>query len=52
MLNWSGREDLNLRPLDPQSSALPSCATPRKTVRIIFGLEAVATTQQAGLQVR
>ena len=25
----SGRQDLNLRPLDPQSSALPSCATPR-----------------------
>ena len=27
---WSGRQDLNLRPLDPQSSALPGCATPRK----------------------
>ena len=27
---WSGREDSNLRPLDPQSSALPGCATPRK----------------------
>jgi hypothetical protein len=26
---WSGRQDLNLRPLDPQSSALPSCATSR-----------------------
>ena len=26
---WSGRQDLNLRPLDPQSSALPGCATPR-----------------------
>ena len=26
---WSGRQDLNLRPLDPQSSALPNCATPR-----------------------
>ena len=26
---WSGRQDLNLRPLDPQSSALPDCATPR-----------------------
>ena len=25
----SEREDLNLRPLDPQSSALPSCATSR-----------------------
>ncbi len=26
---WSGREDLNLRPLEPHSSALPDCATPR-----------------------
>ena len=26
---WSGRQDLNLRPLDPKSSALPSCATSR-----------------------
>ena len=27
--SWSGRQDSNLRPLDPQSSALPGCATPR-----------------------
>ncbi len=27
---WSGREDLNLRPLEPHSSALPVCATPRR----------------------
>jgi len=27
--NWSGREDLNLRPLPPQGSALPVCATAR-----------------------
>ena len=26
---WSGRQDLNLRPLGPQPSALPDCATPR-----------------------
>ena len=26
---WSGWRDLNSRPLDPQSSALPSCATAR-----------------------
>ena len=26
---WSGRRDLNSRPLDPQSSALPNCATAR-----------------------
>src|SRR6185295_3614975 len=25
----SGRQDLNLRPPDPQSGALPGCATPR-----------------------
>ncbi len=29
---WSGRLDLNQRPLDPQSSALPGCATPRTVV--------------------
>ena len=29
----SGRQDLNLRPLDPQSSALPSCATSRPRPR-------------------
>ncbi len=27
---WSERLDLNQRPLDPQSSALPNCATPRR----------------------
>ena len=26
---WSGREDLNFRPLQPHCSALPDCATPR-----------------------
>src|SRR5215471_13052955 len=26
---WSGRQDLNLRPLAPHASALPGCATPR-----------------------
>ena len=31
---WSGREDLNLRPLEPHSSALPDCATPRRSFRI------------------
>ena len=28
--NWSGREDLNLRPPHPQCGALPGCATPRQ----------------------
>ena len=27
--NWSGRKDLNLRPLAPHASALPGCATAR-----------------------
>jgi hypothetical protein len=28
-LNWSGREDLNLRLSAPKADALPGCATPR-----------------------
>src|SRR5688500_16282834 len=32
--NWSGRQDLNLRPPDPQSGALPGCATPRREPRL------------------
>ena len=28
--DWSGREDLNLRPPEPHSGALPGCATPRE----------------------
>ena len=32
-LKWSGRQDLNLRPLVPQTSALPSCATTRYSHR-------------------
>ncbi len=28
--NWSEWEDLNFRPLEPHSSALPNCATPRQ----------------------
>ncbi|GAA0551398.1 hypothetical protein GCM10010390_62090 [Streptomyces mordarskii] len=35
---WSGRQDLNLRPLDPQSSALPSCATSRCSLGLGFPL--------------
>ena len=27
--SWSGRPDLNGRPLAPHASALPGCATPR-----------------------
>ena len=29
---WSGRRDLNPRPLRPERSALPTCATARQTV--------------------
>ena len=29
--NWSGRLDLNQRPLGPEPSALPGCATPRRS---------------------
>ena len=29
-MEWSERLDLNQRPLDPQSSALPDCATLRR----------------------
>ena len=31
---WSGRRDLNPRPLDPQSSALPDCATARRGAKL------------------
>ena len=30
---WSGRQDLNLRPPAPQAGALPGCATPRQAAR-------------------
>ena len=31
-IQWSGREDLNLRPSEPHSDTLPSCATPRHMI--------------------
>ena len=34
LLNLSGRLDLNQRPFDPQSNALPDCATPRDAVSL------------------
>ena len=33
-LNWSGRRDSNSGPLEPHSSALPDCATPRKRPKL------------------
>src|SRR5213594_892859 len=32
-VEWSGREDLNLRPPAPKAGALPDCATPRLPAR-------------------
>src|SRR5262249_4222606 len=29
---WSGQQDLNLRPSGPEPDALPDCATPRRTL--------------------
>ena len=34
MRYWSGREDLNLRPPEPHSGALPGCATPRVIIML------------------
>src|SRR5438128_11113916 len=34
--NWSGREDLNLRPPAPKAGALPGCATPRQKRTGVF----------------
>ncbi len=34
--NWSGREDLNLRPPAPKAGALPGCATPRLFASLIL----------------
>ena len=39
-LNWSGRQDLNLRPLAPHASALPNCATPRRRRELLSSEEA------------
>lgn len=32
VVNWSGRRDSNAGPLEPHSSALPGCATPRQVL--------------------
>jgi hypothetical protein len=50
-IDLSGRQDLNLRPLDPQSSALPSCATSRPGgAACTSTTEAVVTLPQPGRQ--
>ena len=33
---WSAREDSNLRPLPPQGSALPGCATRRESLTLVL----------------
>ena len=33
---WSGRQDLNLRPSAPKADALPDCATPRSIQEYII----------------
>lgn len=34
LIDWSGLQDLNLRPLGPKPSTLPDCAKPRKVDRV------------------
>ena len=36
VFTWSERQDLNLRPPDPQSGALPNCATPRWRADVLY----------------
>ena len=45
---WSGRLDLNQRPLDPQSSALPGCATPRMVYCLGPGRRACGAAPRPG----
>ncbi|CDH46834.1 hypothetical protein BN874_610045 [Candidatus Contendobacter odensis Run_B_J11] len=49
--NWSGREDLNLRPPAPHAGALPGCATPR-VVAVWLPRRRVMLIQSAGLAKR
>ena len=37
-VSWSGRQDLNLRPEVPKTSALPGCAIPRTVVSVVFSV--------------
>src|SRR4249919_2869963 len=51
----SGRQDLNLRPLGPQPSALPDCATPRGCLtflRIACGGSSTVEPQPSKLMTR
>ena len=45
---WSGRPDLNRGPLAPKASALPGCATPRKSYRQAEGRKDTKERQGIG----
>ena len=48
-MEWSGRLDLNQRPLRPERSALPNCATPRLWVAKNADFQEVGKAKCAGL---
>src|SRR5438445_12256907 len=49
---WSGRRELNPRPLDPQSSALPGCAAPRLSSNRTHALAGGLWSRAAGQLLR
>src|SRR5437868_14886185 len=46
---WSGRADLNGRPLAPQASTLPGCATPRHAL-FDFTMSRIVSLEAGGMQ--
>lgn len=46
---WSGRHDLNMRPLGPKPSVLPNWTTPRKKWRCLRDLNPWSPAWQAGV---
>src|SRR5689334_7410846 len=42
--NWSGRDDLNVRPPAPKAGALPGCATPRYVKQFILHRRGLKST--------
>src|SRR6185295_14689928 len=46
---WSGRADLNGRPLAPQASTLPGCATPRHAL-FNFTMSRILSLEAGGMQ--
>src|SRR5438445_13685076 len=51
-LTWSGRRDLTTRPLDPQSSVLPGCATARRSSNRTHALAGGLWSRAAGQLLR